>query len=234
MKKLLSLLLVCTLLASITGCSNSNKIKESSKEDSSEETSSKTEDQKKQDLIITESGYILDGKYMYYVYGINNPNELYDVSLPSCTITAYAEDGSIIGTTDNTLFTLPHKQTIYETGFLDCKGLTPAKVEFTPNCDEDDFKTMGIVTTYKLSVSNISEIPNSFGTSYTGVVENQSPQDSGTVKVVVIFRNAGAIVGGDFTFIDNVASQKTAPFEITVYQDYTYDSYEIYAYDWSY
>lgn len=48
-----------------------------------------------------------------------------------------------------------------------------------------------------------------------------------------IYQKGDEIVGGDTTYIDDLDSGSTKPFEITVYSDFDdYDSYEIVAHQW--
>ena len=49
---------------------------------------------------------------------------------------------------------------------------------------------------------------------------------------MVIYKNGDEMVGGDGTYVDDLNSGSTKPFEISEYSDLEYDSFEVYALQW--
>lgn len=231
MKKILLILLLCLCCA---GCGGNTTTEESNtSKDNTEKTNTKQNREYPQ-LTITESGYTFEDDYIHYAYGMLNPSNEYVIEYPECTITAYAEDGSIIGTTVDTLNKIGQDETLYNSGTLDCKGISPSRVEFVANYDQTLCSSGDNIINSYLSASNVNEIPSDYSKSITGVVENNSPRNISTIKVAVIFRNNGIITGGEITFVDNVPSKGSAPFEINFYENYNYNSYDIYVSSWEF
>ena len=50
--------------------------------------------------------------------------------------------------------------------------------------------------------------------------------------IIVIYKNGDDMIGGDATYIDDLSSGSTKPFEISAYSDLEYESFEIYALQW--
>lgn len=228
MKKFFSLLLVLTMCFSLAGCGGSN---DDNKDDS--DTSVKTSKKEEMlDLEIAESGYSMDGDYLNYGVKVHNPNKSYYIEFPTYVVTAYAEDNSVLATEDQTLYVIAPNEEIYWCGQIDCKGQTPAKVEFTTKKDTEDYTKNGKDMNSKISVDNVNKIDDEYSTSFTGIVKNDY-NSSIDAAIILILRKDGAIVGGEYTFVDSVASGQSSAFEIGVYHDIDYNSYEVYTYNWS-
>jgi hypothetical protein len=90
----------------------------------------------------------------------------------------------------------------------------------------------GVVRQDQLTVSNISENIGEYERTYTGEVTNNSTEDLSTVAIMVIYKNGDEMVGGDGTYVDDLNSGSTKPFEISEYSDLEYDSFEVYALQW--
>lgn len=226
MKKILSLFVALGLCFSLVGCSTQDH----------ETTKKSNIKDEKIDLKISENGYSMIGNYLYYGIKIHNPNKKYTINFPTYTVTAYAEDGSIITTEDQVLNYIAPKKDILWSGLLDCKGQTPSKVEFTTKKDEDNYSTNVIDKNSLLSVENTSVINDGYYTSFTGIVKNNSKEKFNNVAIILILRKENKIICGEMTFIDNIQEEQSSPFEISnsQFDEINYDTYEIYAYDWSY
>ena len=228
MKKILNLFLVLGLCFSLVGCSGSDDSKKSTQKTSTIE--------KKLDLEISDSGYSMYDDYLHYGVKIHNPNKEYAIEFPTYVVTAYAEDGSIITTEDQVLNYIAPEKDIFWYGILDCKGQIPAKVEFTTQKDEDNYSKNIVDKNSLLSIENTSENKGEYDISFTGVVKNDYKEKLDSVAVILILRKENKIIDGEMTFIDNVQGNQSSPFELSVstYDNIDYDTYEIYAYDWSY
>lgn len=222
MKRFSAFLLSFMLLFALAGCGSSD-------------SSSSKESEKKQ-LEITQSGYspTASGDYLNYAFIITNPNEDYKVIFPNVTITAYAEDGTIIATQDEIFDSLAPGETTADSGTMAMNGQTPAKVEFEAEYDEDDYySSTDAAISDQLVISNTSVSTDTWGYSkFTGQVENTSDEDLTLVKITVVLKQGDQIVGGDMTYIDELKAGNTKPFEISAFgTNIEYDNYEFYAQD---
>lgn len=223
MKRFSAFLLSFMLLFALTGCGG----------DSSSSSSSESE---KKPLEITQSGYspTASGDYLNYAFIITNPNEDYKVMFPNVTVTAYAEDGTIIATEDEIFDSLAAGETTADSGTMAMNGQTPAKVDFEVEFDEDDYtKSSDAPISDQLVISNTSVSQDTFGYSkFTGQIENTSDKDLTLVKITVVLKQGDQIVGGDMTYIDELKAGNSKPFELSAFgTNIEYDSYEFYAQD---
>lgn len=228
MKKILSLLLVLGLCFGLTGCGG-----DSEEEPPKDEKQPTEEKDTNLPLEISDSGYSIDDQYLVYGVAVKNPNKKQSIQFPKYTVTAYAEDNSIISTGDQTLNLIGPGETVYWAGQLDCKGKIPAKVDFVAKNGKDDYISKESLNEY-LVVENSSKIDSDYYTSFTGQVRNNHKKDIDQAAVIIIYKSEGKIVGGEYSFVDDIAPEQTVPFEISSYKEITYDSFEIFAYDWSF
>lgn len=190
-------------------------------------------------LEIVESGYsVSDAGYVMYGIGIKNPNEGKEADLPSFTITGEADDGSIVFSDKQTLIAIAPGETVYY-GFQAGNGTVPATVEFAlgdcgfSDCEKPDSALF--------TVSNVSEVPGSFGmASYTGELTlnvdlsgSSNPSLLKQTCVTAILRDAsGAIIYGMSTYVDTPELGETVPFEVSAYSVPEHASYELHAQIW--
>lgn len=229
MKKILSLLLVLMMCVSLVGCGGSDK--ENDNTDNKDEASTKEE---KLDLEIVDSGFSMDDEYLCYGVNLYNPNKSYYIELPTYTVTAYSDDGKIITTEDQGLNCISPNENIYWCGKLDCKGQTPVKVEFKTKNDKDNYTKNKKNINSLLTIDNVSENKDDYETAYTGIVKNGNNKKIDSVAIILIFKKEGKIVGGEYSFAEDVDASGECPFEISTYNDIDYDSYDLYAYNWSF
>ena len=104
-----------------------------------------------------------------------------------------------------------------------------ANITFADDIDIDNIKDIsGIINTS----SNVSENIGEYNRTYTGEVTNNSTEDLSMVAVIVIYKNGDEMIGGNATYVDDLSSGSTKPFEISEYSDLEYESFEIYALQW--
>lgn len=240
-KKLIAILLVATMALSMVGCggSSSNSASDESTGNAASSESKEVKKDEKQEVVLTESGYSVqdDGYgyvYLYYSATLNNPNEDYALQFPTITITAKAEDGSIVGTTDQVLNYIAPKDSVTFGSLMDCNGKVPATVEITASSgDYIPGNSTGVIPTSNFTISNTSEIVDEYGSvSYTGEIENIGDTDVDGVAITVTLKNNGQIVYGNTTYVDNLTAGSKKAFELSEYNLPEHTEYVISANAW--
>lgn len=192
-----------------------------------------------QQIELVESGYSVssnDGRVsVYYAVKIHNPNEEYAIEFPKIQITAKSEDGKILKTEEQVLRSMAANDTIIYGSSVTYEGEEAGSVEISVSNGKDDYMHQSgsdAIRQEQLAVSNVSENVGEYNRTYTGEITNNSTKDLDTVAVIVIYKNGDKMIGGDSTYIDDLSSGSTKPFEISAYSDLEYDSFEIYALQW--
>ena len=192
-----------------------------------------------QQIELVESGYSLDSNdgyvSVYYAVKIHNPNEEYAIEFPKIQITAKSEDGKILKTEEQVLNSIAANDTIIYGNRVSYEGEEANSVEISVSNGKDDYMHQsgsGVIRQEQLAISNVSENVGEYETTYTGEVTNNSTEDLSTVAVIVIYKNGDEMIGGDATYVDDLSSGATKPFEISEYSNLEYESFEIYALQW--
>lgn len=192
-----------------------------------------------QQIELVESGYSLDANdgyvSVYYAVKIHNPNEEYAIEFPKIQITAKSEDGKILKTEEQVLNSIAANDTIIYGNKVSYEGEEADSVEISVSNGKDDYMHQsgsGVIRQEQLAISNVSENAGEYETTYTGEVTNNSTEDLSTVAVIVIYKNGDEMIGGDATYVDDLSSGATKPFEISEYSNLEYESFEIYALQW--
>ena len=200
-------------------------------------TSGAAQDGKQIELV--DSGYSIvpsgDYTYVYYAVTIKNPNEEYAIEFPEIMVTAKAEDGSILETENQTLNSIAANDTITYANYAMYEGAPADKVDISVRNDDNNYmhqEGSGVIRADDLAVSNTSENKGSYDTKFTGEVSNNSTVDLDMAGIVVVLKNEGKLVGGYTTYIDNLKSGTSLPFDLSISNDVTYDAYEIHAIQW--
>jgi len=191
-----------------------------------------------QEVQLVDSGYSAyqngDYVYLYYAVEMTNPNEEYAIEFPTITVTAKDADGKILKTEDQTLMAIAAGDTIkYGSSVLyEGSADSVSTVEISVGNSDSNYTAQdgsGVVYFEDLSVGNVSETSDGF----TGEVANVSSEDESTICISVIYTKEGKMVGGDTTFVDDVAAGESKAFELSTYSGFTdYDGYEIVALQW--
>ena len=195
-------------------------------------TETSDEDEEVQAIEIVESGYYEDDGYIYYAVGWYNPNETYAVEYPTLYITGYAEDGSIAFSDSATMEELLPGETQYFAGWAGSSDAEFATVEFSVGTN-DDYVASDEEAVECYEISNTSVVEDSYDASITGEITTLvDPDDISTAAMYVVLRDeSGAIVYGDYHYVDVAAEGSTVAFEFSLNYDLPdYASYELYAY----
>lgn len=226
MNKLLKLALCAGLAFGLVGCGSSGG--ETEPEQNNEP----------QELVIEESGYYLSSDTSPYVmYGVKltNPNENYYVKFPVISVTSYDAEGNILGTSEQTLFTIAPGETIEFASQADCNQIVPANVEFkVTNLEEDYVEGNCPKVTEGIEVVDGNVVQDGSGIGYraTGFVKNNRDEDLDNAMVSVLFYNGDTLVGGQMGFADNIPAGQQVPFDNFIYSVPAYDSFKIVAMEW--
>lgn len=191
-------------------------------------------------VILLESGYSYDEEYGLISVGAliadTNSENAYDY--PGISVTAYADDGSILATEEATMDSIQPGEKLPVVMSLDTKNKKPKKVEIKEVQGDEADPDSEAIKSSELVCSNITErFDKEYGElSYTGEVTNKSSRDSDEITLYVLLKNKGKIVWAneEFDAVTDLAKGEKKPFDMSFYPKAEYDSYEIYAVDISY
>lgn len=186
---------------------------------------------------VVESGWSpVSNGFVNFVFGLKNPSDDHAIRYPTVKITGRAADGTILFSTEAVLNYLGPGQTTYFGSVAESEEI-PATVEFTPVEPEAYNVEEPVSPLSELSVTNLSEIPGSFGAaSYTGEVSasaGEQPSLTSRIAVTVVLRDAdGNPVFGMPTFASLPPEGGSSPFEASLYDVPDHASYDVYAQYW--
>lgn len=190
-------------------------------------------DSSEKKLQIKDSGwsYIKSsyGGYISYGVEIYNPNEQYLASWPTIKYTGKDENGAILFTYDDLVDYIYPKETIYHGSTFNVDE-KPATLEITveaPSKKWENAKSANYPKNNTQIVSNVSERKDGDMRIYNGEIENTSDTDLSDDVIVVIFKKNDKIVGGNYTYSDDLDAGQKSTF--TIYADHVpdYDKYEV-------
>lgn len=167
-----------------------------------------------------------------YAVQITNPNQEYAIKYPTIIITARSEAGKILKTDDRVFHSIAAGDTIFYGDEIFYEGEEPATVEISVENGKEDFEKQDDYTYLKQSDFEIFNTSENSGNSkiFTGEIKNNSGVDLEKATIIVIYKQEGKLVGGDITFVDDLAAGSSKPFELLADSDMNqYDSYEFYA-----
>ena len=221
-KRILALCLVIAVLGlCIAGCSCSK-------------TDSNTQ-QAKQDenLRIVETGYeISESGYMNAGVIIENPSQDTAYEFSKIVATAFDANGAVLATEDQVLNKIQPGERQTFAVFMSCNGQEPARVDFSVENGNKIAPSNKAIKSSDLIVSGTNERQDKYHQSITGMVKNNSQNNSKSIAVTVLFRKEGKIVYGENSFVDDLGAAQEKPFEIRVNSKAEHDSYEVSAIDW--
>ena len=166
------------------------------------------------DIVLVGYGFTyFPGSTPTASYGIviNNPNPNTWVGSVSMNITFLGPDGSVVGSEDEYIWTaLPGKMTgIGDTAFPDSK-VTKMEVTLDTEWTEIDYEPGAF------SFSKVKTTSDQYSTETKGLITSSFSEKQDSVQVNAIYRNkSGRIVGGDFTYVNNVAAGRSTSFKLS-------------------
>lgn len=192
---------------------------------------------------LLESGYGLtdSGEYKGVTFAakVHNPDPEYAMKDVRVEVTVKAASGEVLASDYVRIRYIAADDTVYAAyDGVSWQGSSAAEVEIRLRHGKDDVvrqENSGIIYMDELAVSHVSEQDYILGgKEYLGEVTNNSESDLEEVGVFLILRKNGKLVGGSVHFVNDLTSGDNASFHIAApigYQDY--DSYELYALQWT-
>ena len=185
-------------------------------------------------LKVKEVGYRISGEYLTCVVVLNNPSADTAIELPAFRVTAYDENGKVLGSEERILSIIYPKQDFADQGTLIEVSKKPAKIDITV-LEPDDYNITSASTLdhpqhKQMYGKNISVDDDKI----TGELYNPNDYKIDSAMITVIFRNAdGVIVSSEVEFVDPVPANGSIPFDISLASDATTtDKIEVYGYIW--
>ena len=213
--------------------SNDENTSEDSDKDSSSYTKAKALKTSESGKIeVLESGYSYDKEDGYVTAGvvIGNASSKKAFEYAGVRMTAYGDDGSVIGTTEATHeYILPGENDAFSVP-LDTKGKNPKRVEFKADQGDEADDTEGAISSKDVVVLNTSEnIDEEYGEiQYTGEIENKSKKDISSPYITVLLRKKGKIVYAYEELLDDLPKGEKTPFDFSFSSKVKHDKYEFY------
>jgi hypothetical protein len=211
---LLYLISFCLLLA---GCQKPS-VKE--KPASAKTATPKAADPKP--FVVKESVYLVhpskldDSIYVLWTAVLQNPNpDLFGES-PVLTVTARDETGSVVGTEDQMFNELTPGGTIAFSGQIEATK-TPKTVDFTVGKTRWQTAPKPASAYPAITTQGVSMKPDQLAGGYVVVGEflNPYPVPLDSTVVTALFRDeAGRLIGGGSTFVDNAPANGARPFSV--------------------
>jgi hypothetical protein len=157
------------------------------------------------------------------------------IELPSFRITARDESGAPLATEDQTLSIIyPQQDFVYASMAFDVEEV-PSSVDIEVlGEDEYDIRKVSVLEHPEYTPLGITN--TAFRTeNFVGEILNNNDYDVEDAVVAVVFRDGdGKLIGGETTFVEEVKANAATPFEISMYESFATENYEIYANIWEY
>lgn len=182
-------------------------------------------------LEIKDSGWVTSNGYLYYYATLYNPNTEIAVECPSFRITARDGSNVILGTQDQVCSIIYPQQELTYGSQAFAVDEEPATVDFESLAADDyNLKNASVLDTYlPLKAVNVAIRSD----KVVGEINNPNDYGFDMAAVTAILKDDyGNLVGVKSTFVDNVAANSTAPFEISTYGCDGAASCDVYACQW--
>lgn len=195
------------------------------------------EAKQKSEIEIIDSGYYTyqdsyDGSvYIKYWAKLHNPNKKKAISYPKITATARDGDNKILGTSDQTGFTIEANDTIILTSQFETGTTIPSVVDI--KAKKPKFTPAKGISSSDFSVENVSTMGGDYN-KVTGEVTYNGKKDLSMVAVTAIYKSGETSVYAEATYLEEMTKGDTLPFEINAYAAEMpgYDSVEVYVQSW--
>ena len=190
-------------------------------------------------VVLLDSGYsflkLHGNTYIYYGVKIWNPNSSKTIRFPVITVTARADNGTILATDNWTIAGITPNDTIICGNSITCKGTEPSTVEISVSNKTSssflvDGEMYGIADTDTFIITNFSQQEDYF----TGDITNASGMYQKSVCINVVFKSGTTITGAAIGFANDIEAGETIPFKVIWPSSYylPHDSYEVHVMSW--
>jgi hypothetical protein len=174
------------------------------------------------DLKLVDYGFTPDSESdgASYAVIIANPNETWVPNFVTVTITFFDSGGDVVTTTDEVLYTvLPGKAAVAGGSFDGVPARMKVKIS---RLDESDWEEIERGSLGHYEFSRVKTVREQYGGHRTtGLISGTFKDDQDSVEVTCVYYNsADDILGGEFTYVDQVTADDEAAFEMTSYQTF--------------
>lgn len=188
-------------------------------------------------LSIVDSGWCFEDGYIYYSVKIKNNSETKTYEFPSFRVTAYDENGEVLGSEEQTMSEIKAGET---TGYasLGCEtSKKPDKVdiEIIEETDkwiyDDEGEHPGLI---QMTAKDTKLRKDDMGYPIiTGKIVNENEEVVESAAVSVLFKDKdGKLIGGETTFVDGIKAKGETPFELNTMSTFGTDDYEVLVQPW--
>lgn len=178
-----------------------------------------------------------DSVYIDYCAKVHNPNTGFAALFPEVLVTVRNAEGHILATDSHMGGKImPEDSVILASTFSILKEdiTDDAQIYFDVQWREMTSSDMDKYSkTSDFEIINVSERAAKHDSRVTGEIVNNFGCDVDMVKLTLLFKKDGKIVGIENTFLDNLKSGKATPFEFSFWSEIPeHDDMEISAQDW--
>jgi hypothetical protein len=180
-----------------------------------------------QSILLSKQGYGQDGSSVGIGLIFSNPNPGHSVESSMYHLTAYAEDGSVLGVSEGYLDILLPDQTLGEADemYVD-DGVSVARLD--AQIMSGNFNASESLPYF--TADNIAYLPGDYSSQVTGEIVNPYSKDISNLRVCAIaYNDAGEIIGSGSTYLDFVPANGKSAVSIYLTSSGTPASIELYA-----
>lgn len=182
----------------------------------------KEKKKKNNDITVTQSGWsVLTNEYSndrYVTYGAKLSNSgSNSYGYVTLKIAIKDANGKIIKSDDYAFSSIAAGDTVFAADDINVGEYDPASVDFSVSYSDSDVSDAFVndSSTSDFTLSNLSEIPDDFGTTITGEITSNAADDYSSVCITVLLEQDECVVGGFYGYADDVNSGETSVFEIS-------------------
>lgn len=184
-------------------------------------------------ITITSSGWSLveadTGNYISYGVELTNNSKNKLAKEPIIKVIGKDKEGKeLFNIDENITYLSPQQKTHFGKTFLSKEK--PDTVEISIKIEDDSFietKDITYIGKDDIKLSNVEETKENDIIHYTGEIENRGSNNISQLLVSIIYKKDNKIVGGTYSYINEVPGNKTTSFAIDAMNIPEYDNYEI-------
>lgn len=219
--KIFIAIIIIIAIITLIACLFNNKDKENKNNDT------------QSSMTITDSGWSFveadTGNYISYGVEIVNNSKDKIANEPIIKVIGKDKEGKeIFNIDENITYLSPNQKTYFGKTFSSEEK--PDKVEISIKIEDEKFietKDITYIGKDDIELLNIEENKENDIIHYTGEIENKSSHNISQLLVSIIYKKDNQIVGGSYSYINEVPGNKTISFAIDAMNIPDYDEYEI-------